>query len=134
MTPLPFAAAAAAAALGVLLLSAPAMAQGRTNNPIPGIDIIVQKDPGGSALVVGQSGPDGWFRGPVRVEAGEYEIRATCAPRRQCPAFRLTSVRINGRMIAPNARGQFVFPVGSSVGTQVRVEARVLAQPASSAN
>jgi hypothetical protein len=131
MTPLPF---AAAAALGVLLLSAPALAQGRGSEPIPGVDIIVEKNPGGTSLVVGQSGPDGWFRGPVRVEAGEYEVGAACPPRRQCPAFRLTSVRINGRMIAPNGRGQFVFPVGSSVGTQVRLEARVLAQPTSTAN
>ncbi len=122
MTLLPF---SDPAVLALLLLAGPAQTQD-ADQPVPGIDIVVQAQPS-DALVVGQSGRDGWFRGPVRVEAGEYQVGAACPPRRQCPAFRLTSLRVDGRMIAPNARGQFVFPVGSSVG-QVRVEARVLAQ------
>lgn len=108
-------------AVGLLLLTAPATAQ-TSNNPIPGIDVVVQKKPNGGELVVGQSGRDGWFRGTVRVEAGEYQVTAACPPRRMCPAFRLAEVRVDGRTITANARGEFVFPVGSSVG-QVRLEA-----------
>ena len=119
-----------ALALGLILLTAPAMAQ-TINNPIPGIDIIVEKDPGGSALVVGQSGRDGWFRGSVRVQAGEYRVEGRCPPRVMCAGFRLASVRVNGRQLIPNARGEFVFPVGSSTG-QVRLEANtILQQPVS---
>lgn len=113
------------AAAALLLLTVPAMAQDRTNNPIPGINVVVQKHPGGSALVVGQTGRDGSFSGRIRVDRGEYQIRAACPPQRQCSAFRLASVSIDGRTIAPNARGQFVFPVGSGIG-QIMLEARVL--------
>ena len=118
-----------ALALGLILLTAPAMAQ-TTADPIPGVDIIVQKDPGGSALVVGRSGRDGWFRGSVRVQAGEYRISAACPPRVMCRAFRLASVRVNGRQLSPNADGRFTW-VGSSIG-QVRLEANtILQQPVS---
>ncbi|MBX9803705.1 MAG: hypothetical protein K2Y04_13225 [Caulobacteraceae bacterium] len=116
-------------ALGLLLLTAPATAQ-TTSNPIPGVDIIVKKNPGGSTLVVGQSGRDGWVSSRVRVERGEYQVSAACPPRRQCPAFRLASVSIDGRALIPNARGEFIFPVGSSTG-QVVLRASVLESPAS---
>lgn len=119
-----------AAALSLLLLLAgPVLAQA-INNPIPGVDIIVEKNPGGGALVVGQTGRDGWFRGPVRVETGEYQVTAACPPRRMCRAFRLTTVRVDGRTITPNARGEFVFPVGSSIG-QVRLETNTILQEVS---
>ena len=42
----------AAAGLGLSLLVVPVTAQ-TTNNPIPGVDIIVKKNPGGVAVVVG---------------------------------------------------------------------------------
>lgn len=115
--------------LGLLLLTTPAAAQTSTT-PIPGINVTVQKQPGGNALVVGQSGRDGWFRGGVRVEAGEYQVTAACPPGRMCPAFRLAEVRVDGRTITPNARGEIVFPVGSSIG-QVRLEASTLRQEVS---
>lgn len=118
-----------AAALGLLWLTAPAMAQ-TSNQPIPGINVVVKKQPTGNALVVGQSGRDGWFSGRIRVEGGEFEVSAACPPRRQCPAFRLASVSVDGRVITPNARGQFVFPVGSSIG-QIMLRASVVGQPAS---
>lgn len=118
-----------AIALGLLLLAGPVLAQS-SNNPIPGIDVVVKKQPTGSALVVGQSGRDGWFRGPVRVEAGEYQVSAACPARRMCRAFRLAEVRIDGRRITPNARGEYVFPVGSSTG-QVRLEANNILQEVS---
>lgn len=113
-----------ALALGLILFAAPAMAQ-TTNKPIPGVDIIVEKNPGGGALVVGQSGRDGWLSSRVRVERGEYQVSAACPPRRQCPAFRLASVSIDGRALIPNARGEFFFPVGTSIG-QVVLRASVL--------
>jgi hypothetical protein len=118
-----------AIALGLLLLAGPVLAQSQ-NNPIPGIDVVVRKQPGGGALVVGQSGRDGWFRGPVRVEAGEYQVTAACPPRRMCRAFRLAEVRIDGRQITPNARGEYVFPVEAST-EQVRLETNTLLQEVS---
>jgi hypothetical protein len=112
-----------------LCAAAPAWAQ-TSNALIPGIDIVVQKLPGGGALVVGQTGRDGWFRGPVRVEAGQFQVTSACPPRRMCPAFRLAEVRVDGRTIAPDARGAFVFPVGSSTG-QVRLETNNILQEVS---
>ena len=115
---------AAVAALGLILFTAPAMAQ-TAANPIPDVNIIVKKDPGGSALVVGQSGRDGWVSSRVRVERGEYQVSAACPPRRQCPAFRLASVSIDGRAVIPSARGEFIFSVGSRIA-QVVLRASVL--------
>lgn len=121
--------ATVALAFGLILITAPAMAQDE-QKPIPGVDIIVEKNPGGGALVVGQSGRDGWVSSRVRVERGEYQVRAACPQRRQCPAFRLASVSIDGRALIPNARGEFIFPVGSSIG-QVVLRASVLGSPVS---
>lgn len=116
--------ATVALAFGLVLFTAPAMAQ-TAAHPVPGVNITVKKDPGGSALVVGQSGRDGWVSSRVRVERGEYQVSAACPPRRQCPAFRLASVSIDGRAVIPSARGEFIFLVGSSIG-QVVLRASVL--------
>ena len=104
---------------GLLLLATAALAQVQ-NNPIPSIDVVIQKKPAGHAVVGGQTGRDGLVRGPIRVETGEYEVSAVCPPRGTCPAW----VRTNGRNISPDARGQFVFPVRSP--SEVRVGASVL--------
>lgn len=48
----------ATAAVALVMLAIPAMAQ-NTNKPIPGIDIIVQREPGGSALRVGATNARG---------------------------------------------------------------------------
>lgn len=117
----------AAAALGLVLATAPALSQSQ-GGPIPDIDVLVERLPGGNAVVVGQTGRDGWVRGRVRVNGDEYEASAACPPRRTCPAFRLAFVSVDGRAIMPNARGQFVFPVGAGIG-QIRLEASVLGQP-----
>lgn len=114
----------AAAGLSLSLLALPVTAQS-INNPIPGIDIVVKKNPSGRALVVGQSGRDGHFSGSVRVENGEYQVSAACPARRRCPDFRLASVSVDGRRIEPDARGGFAFPVGASLG-QVRLTATVI--------
>lgn len=109
-----------AAGIGLSLLVAPVAAQ-TIGTPIPGIDIIVKKNPGGVAVVVGQSGRDGRFSGSVRVESGSYQIEAACPARQTCRAYRLTEVLISGRALAPNAKGEFIFPVGTST-REVQVE------------
>ncbi|MDZ4364152.1 hypothetical protein [Brevundimonas sp.] len=119
----------AIAASALLMLGTPASAQD-SNNPIPGIDVVVRKQPGGGALVVGQTGRDGWLRAPIRVEPGQYQVTGACPVRRTCPAFRLALVRVEGRVIAPDARGRFVFPVGSTTG-QVRLEVNTILQEVS---
>ncbi len=60
-----------AAGAALLLLAAPAGAQ-NTNKPIPGIDIIVQKEPGGAALRVGATDARGQIS--FDAEAGRYGI------------------------------------------------------------
>lgn len=116
-----------ALAAGLVLTALPALAQ-TGSDPIPGVDIIVKKSPGGSALAVGRTGRDGWFAGAVRVEAGEYSVTAACPPRRTCPAFRLASVTVDGRPVSPDARGQHRFPVGASGGVSVTLRALVVEQ------
>ncbi len=98
------------AALSVCLAVVPAGTQ-NANNPIPGVDIIVQKKPGGTALVAGATGRDGRFSARVRVEPSEYEVSGACRTRRTCPPFRLTSVRIDGRTLSPDVQRRFNFTV-----------------------
>jgi hypothetical protein len=78
-------------------------------SPYAGIDIMF----GGSKLtrVVGTTGRDGRFSGRVEIAPDEYEVTAACPPRVACPPFRLTSVRVDGRTISPDARGRFVVVV-----------------------
>lgn len=116
-----------ALAAGLVVTACPALAQ-TTNNPIPGVDIIVQKDHGGGALTVGQTGRDGWFTGTVRVQSAEYSVRAACPPHRTCPAFRLASVTVDGRPVSPDAGGLHRFPVGASGGVSVTLRALVVGQ------
>jgi hypothetical protein len=82
-------------------------------SPYAGIDIMF----GGGKLsqVVGTTGRDGRFAGRIEVAPGEYEVTAACPPGSACPPFRLTSVRIDGRAVAPDARGRFVVPIRPGV-------------------
>jgi hypothetical protein len=44
-----------------------------TSDPIPGVDIIVKKNPGGIVVFRGQSGRDGKFA--CKLEEGNYELQ-----------------------------------------------------------
>jgi hypothetical protein len=44
-----------------------------TSEPIPGVDIIVKKNPGGIVVFRGQSGKDGKFA--CKLEEGNYELQ-----------------------------------------------------------
>jgi hypothetical protein len=88
-----------AAVLALATLAVPVTAQ-TSNNPIPGIDVVVKKKPAGSALVAATSGRDGRFSARVRFDPGaDYEISLPCGTRTACP--RLASLTVNGRSVQP---------------------------------
>ncbi len=107
---------AGAAILATVALAAatPSVA---TNNPIPGIDIIVQKDcdppcpP--STISVNR---DNTFAGQLRLTPGTYRVSTACSPRVRCPAHRLTTLMVNGRSVIPDARGGVRIAVGDVNG------------------
>ncbi len=72
---------AVATALCLALSAAPALAG---SEPIPGIDIIVQKKPGGQALRVATSDREGRFVARI-AEPGEYTLSTSCRVRAGCP-------------------------------------------------
>ena len=87
--------AAFGAAMALLLIVEPAAAQ-NANNPIPGVDIIVQKKPGGTAFTVATSGRDGRFEVRVPLEPGfDYEVRSACRAREACQPHQLTALTVN---------------------------------------
>lgn len=75
------------AAVSVAMLASPAMA---INDPIPGVDIIVKKNPGGIALVEDVTDMRGGFT--VRLKAaGRYTLSTACpAGMLPCPPRRLS--------------------------------------------
>ena len=85
--------------------------------PIPGVDIYLGKDPGGSPIVVATTDREGRFSARVRVERGEYAVSTACAPRQTCPSGRRLTLVVDGRPVIPDARGVYLFPVGASLGT-----------------
>lgn len=89
----------AGAALMLAAALAAAMPAAAINNPIPGVDIIVRKDPDGSALVVGSVGRGGAFGGSAKLEAGTYVIYTACSGGVRCPPHTLTSLMVDGRTV-----------------------------------
>lgn len=85
--------------------------------PIPGVDIYLGKNPGGSPIVVATSDREGHFSARARVERGEYAVSTACAPRQTCPPNRQLTLAVDGRSVRPDARGVYLFPVGGSLGT-----------------
>lgn len=85
--------------------------------PIPGVDVNLGKDPGGTAIVVATTDREGRFSARVSVERGNYAVTTACSPRQACPSNRLLTLSVDGRSIKPNARGVYAFPVGTGLGT-----------------
>jgi hypothetical protein len=81
------------------------------SNPIPGVDIIVRKNPGGTAMVVGSVGSNGAFRGEIKLPAGSYIIYTACSPRVRCRANELASLIVDGRSIP-------IVPASGAGGTR----------------
>jgi hypothetical protein len=91
-------------AVFALMLSATSMQA--ANDPIPGIDVIVKKNPGGNAVYVSQNrnGAPTFF-----TEAGEYTISIVC---RKPPCVKFTAVvNANGKALKANADGTYDFAV-----------------------
>lgn len=85
--------------------------------PIPGVDVKLGKNPGGSVIVVATTDREGRFSTRVRVERGEYAVSTACAPRQDCQPDRQLTLTVDGRPVRPDARGVYLFPVGASLGT-----------------
>lgn len=85
--------------------------------PIPGVDIYLGKDPGGSPVVVATTDAEGRFSARVRVERGGYAVSTACSRRQTCPPNRQLTLSVDGRPVRPDARGHYLFPVGASLGT-----------------
>lgn len=125
MTPRPLGRAALAATF--LMLAMPAVPATAQNEVIPGIDIIVQKKPGGIAMPAGTSGRDGRFSVRVRVERGQYEVTTACRPRTPCLPHRLVELMVDDRRILPDAQGRFSFPIPPPEDSDsVRLSGRVI--------
>jgi hypothetical protein len=92
------------------------------NNPIPGVDIIVEKKPPPSALVIGSVGPDGGFSIQAKLAPGNYVVRTACSPRVRCPAHRLTSLSVNGRAVSLAASGGGIRIAAGDVNGDGRAE------------
>ena len=104
------------AAVSLVLAASVSIGMAHAGEPIPGVDIELNKDPGG-AIVVATTDREGRFSAQVRVEPGVYAVTTACAPRRPCRPNRLLTLSVDGRAVRPNARGIHLFPVGSSLGT-----------------
>lgn len=85
--------------------------------PIPGVDVNLGKNPGGTAIVIATTDREGRFSARVRVERGEYAVSTACAPRQTCPPNRQLTLNVDGRPVTPDFRGVYLFPVGGSLGT-----------------
>ena len=85
--------------------------------PIPGVDIYLGKNPGGSPIVVATTDREGRFSARARVERGEYAVSTACSPRQACPPNRQLTLTVDGRPVRPDAGGAYLFPVGASLGT-----------------
>ena len=74
------------AALAALALSSSVTAAMAIINPIPGVDIIVKKNPGGLAVVVATTDAKGKFSARV-AEPGNYTLSTACHPKTTCLGY-----------------------------------------------
>lgn len=102
------ASAALAMTAGSLLIPAtPAIAN---NNPIPGVDIIVKKKPGGVAIVANTTDKSGQFTARVG-EPGDYTISFACRAKAPCPRFAAT-LAANGKSLKSSEAMTYDLTVG----------------------
>ena len=74
------------AALAALALSFSMTAAMAASDPIPGVDIIVRKNPGGLAVVVATTDAKGKFSARV-AEPGNYALSTACHPKTTCLGY-----------------------------------------------
>ena len=74
------------AALAALALSFSMTAAIAAIDPIPGVDIIVKKNPGGLAVVVATTDAKGKFSARV-AEPGNYTLSTACHPKTTCLGY-----------------------------------------------
>jgi len=77
------------AALAVLALVLAATGAMASETPIPGVDIIVRKKPGGSAIVVATTDASGKFTARL-AEPGNYSLSTACRLKSPCAAYAST--------------------------------------------
>ena len=74
------------AALAALALSFSMTAAMAASDPIPGVDIIVRKNPGGLAVVVATTDAKGKFSARI-AEPGNYTLSTACHPKTACLGY-----------------------------------------------
>lgn len=92
-----------------LIPTMPAGAQYQ-NEPIPGVDIIVRKKPGGSIVVVATTDREGRFSGRF-AEPGDYTISFACRAKVPCPRFAAT-IAANGQPLKSSEAMTYDLTVG----------------------
>jgi hypothetical protein len=103
-------------------LATPAFQATAANNPIPGVDIIVQKKPGGSAI---HRTSDASGQVSIRLaEPGHYTITTSCGPRR-CPSH-TAMFSVSGAPLkpVPGAANTFEFNVAEGQAVVLTGEVR----------
>ena len=102
------AALAFTAASLLLIPTTPVIAEQET--PIPGVDIIVKKKPGGSIAVVATTDREGRFSGRF-AEPGDYTISFACRAKAPCPRFAAT-LAANGQPLKSSEAMTYDLTVG----------------------
>lgn len=113
---------ASLALVAALAGSAPSLAG---SEPIPGVDIIVEKNPGGSKLTVGSVGRDNQFAGELRLAAGTYVIGTACKTAVRCPAHALARVSVGGKNLTADSRGVYSFSVAEGTGRPTAIRGAI---------
>lgn len=106
-----------AAALLVAALALPASAQ-NSNAPIPGIDVVVQKQPGGGKMVIPLDAGGQALR-RLTLGAGVWRIETACRGGGACSLPGFTGVRVNAlRFELPGPGTQLELRLGSVPGNR----------------
>ncbi|MES2002274.1 MAG: carboxypeptidase-like regulatory domain-containing protein [Pseudomonadota bacterium] len=92
---LKFLASTALAMTAASLLLIPTTPLAASETPIPGVDIIVKKKPGGVAIVANTTDKSGQFTARF-AEPGDYTISFACRAKTPCPRFAAT-IAANGQ-------------------------------------
>ena len=94
-------------AVSVLMLAAAAPMRA-SDDPIPGVDVVVRKKPSGVPMVVASSNSKGQFSGRVSA-GGQYTISLVCKTE-PCPRFTVT-LSASGKVLRAKPDGTYDLTV-----------------------
>lgn len=99
-------------------------------NPIPGVDIIVKKNPGGHVIVTATSDRSGHFTARV-TEPGEYTVTTAC---RQPSACRAHTLSINGGGLVKSGGGTMPYSFTVTARNPVVLTGQIMGKDDGAAN